>query len=132
MIRMLISAAVHLAANAVGLLVAALVLEDMTLDATAFVLAVLIFTVVEVLARPFLVSLAMKGASYLQGATALVATLAGLIITDLVSDGLQIDGLGTWVVATLIVWVGALLASLILPVLFVKGKVEERRATDAE
>ena len=75
MIRMLISAAVHLAANAVGLLVAALVLEDMTLDATAFVLAVLIFTVVEVLARPFLVSLAMKGASYLQGATALVAAL---------------------------------------------------------
>ena len=126
MIRMLISAAVHLAANAVGLLVAALVLEDMTLDATAFVVAVVIFTVVEVIAQPFFTSLAMKGASYLQGATALVTTLVGLIITTLVSDGLQISGLGTWVAATLIVWVGALLAGMLLPVLFVKSKLEER------
>lgn len=128
MIRMLISAALHLGANAVGLAVAALVLEEMSIDILSFVVAVVIFTLVEVVSRPYFASLAMKGASYLQGATALAATLAGLIITALISDGLQIEGLGTWVVATLIVWAAALVAAFLLPVIFVKSRVEDRRA----
>ncbi len=128
MIRMLISAGLHLGANAVGLAVAALILDGMSIDILSFVIAVLIFTAVEVVSRPYFTSLAMKGASYLQGATALAATLAGLIITTLVSDGLQIDGLSTWIYATLIVWVAALAAAIVLPVIFVKSKLEERAA----
>ena len=31
------------------------------------------------------------------------ATLAGLVITDLISDGLNISGIGTWIAATVIV-----------------------------
>jgi putative membrane protein len=128
MIRMLISGALHLGANAVGLAVAALILEDMSIDFLSFIVAVLIFTVVEVVTRPYFTSLALKGASYLQGVTALAATLAGLIITALISDGLQIDGLTTWIVATLIVWAAALVAALILPVLFVKSKLDDKTA----
>ena len=128
MIRMLISAALHLAANAVGLAVAAIVLSGMSIDILSFVVAVLIFTVVEVVSRPYFASLAMKGASYLQGATALAATLAGLIITTLISDGLQMEGLGTWVTATLIVWAAALVAAIVLPVIFVKSRLEDRTA----
>ena len=128
MIRMLISAGLHLGANAVGLAVAALILDGMSIDILSFVIAVLIFTAVEVVSRPYFTSLAMKGASYLQGATALAATLAGLIITTLVSDGLQIDGLSTWIYATLIVWVAAIAAAIVLPVIFVKNKLEERAA----
>jgi hypothetical protein len=86
---------------------------------------VVIFTVVEVVARPYFTSLAMKGASYLQGATALAATLAGLILTTLISDGLQMEGLTTWIFATLIVWVAALGAAMILPIIFVKNRLEE-------
>ena len=127
MIRMLISAGIHLGANAVGLAVAALVLEGMSIDILAFVVAVLIFTVVEVVSRPYFTSLAMKGASYLQGATALAATLAGLIITALISDGLRIEGLSTWIYATLIVWAAALAAAIVLPVIFVKNQLEERQ-----
>jgi hypothetical protein len=125
MIRILISAALHLGANAVGLAVAALILEGMTIDIPSFVVAVLIFTVVEVVSRPYFTSLAMKGASYLQGATALAATLAGLIITTLISDGLQMEGLSTWIYATLIVWVAALAAAIVLPLIFVKSRLEE-------
>lgn len=128
MIRMLISAGLHLGANAVGLAVAALILDGMSIDILSFVIAVLIFTAVEVVSRPYFTSLAMKGASYLQGATALAATLAGLIITTLVSDGLQIDGLSTWIYATLIVWVAAIAAAIVLPVIFVKNQLEERAA----
>lgn len=125
MIRLLISAALHLGANAVGLAVAALVLEDMSIDVTAFLVAVAIFTAVEVVSRPYFVSLAMKGASYLQGATALVATLTGLIITALISDGLRIEGITTWIAATLIVWAAALAAALLLPIIFVKNRIED-------
>jgi putative membrane protein len=128
MIRMLISAALHLGANAVGLAVAAMLLDGMTIDVLSFVVAVVIFTVVEVVSRPYFTSLAMKGASYLQGATALAATLAGLVITTLISDGLRLEGLATWIYATLIVWVAALLAAIVLPVLFVKSRLEDRPA----
>ncbi len=46
MIRLLVSALIALVANAVGLIVAALVLDDVQLDATSFVVAVVIFTMI--------------------------------------------------------------------------------------
>ena len=60
-------------------------------------------------------------------AAALLATLVSLIVTDLVSDGLNIDGVGTWIAATVIVWLAALLAAFILPFLGLRKYMEERR-----
>ena len=127
MIRLLISFVIQLAANALGLLVADQVLEDMEVSGAAFLVAVLIFTVVYAIAQPFLTQLALSKATALRGATALVATLIGLIITSLVSDGLAISGALTWLEATVIVWIVSLLGTLILPFIFVKKKVEEKR-----
>jgi putative membrane protein len=127
MIRMLISAVVHLAANAVGLLVAASLLDGMSVSAGAFVIAVAIFTVVEMVVGPMVRQAAMRNANALLGATSLVVTFIGLVVTSLVSDGLQIEGFDTWALATVIVWLAALLATLLLPVLFVKKKVAERQ-----
>ncbi len=31
-----------------------------------------------------------------------------LLVTDLVSDGLDVEGIGTWIVASVIVWLGGL------------------------
>jgi putative membrane protein len=128
MIRMLISAVVHLAANAVGLLVAASLLDGMSVSAGAFVIAVAIFTVVEMVVGPMVRQAAMRHANALLGATSLVVTFVGLLVTSLVSDGLRIEGFDTWALATVIVWLAALLATLLLPVLFVKKKVAERQA----
>lgn len=100
----------------------------MSIDGAAFVTAVVIFTVVEVVARPLLTQIAIKNVGALVGSTALIATAVGLIVTAWVSDGLTIDGAVTWVLATLIVWVAALVAGLILPVLLVKRAVEDRAA----
>ncbi len=127
MVRFLISTLLHLAGNALGLIIAAAILEDMTLDGVAFVIAVLIFTVVEMIAQPLLRKMAMKNVEALQGGVALVSTYVGLLITDIASDGLEIKGLTTWVLATLIVWLGAVLAGVILPAIFLKNKVEQRR-----
>lgn len=128
MVRMLITAAVQLLANAVGLLVAATVLDDMTVSGAAFVIAVALFTGVEVLVQPLLTKMAMKNIPALQGGTALVATLVGLIVTSVVSDGLEISGATTWVLATLIVWIASLLAAVILPLFLVKNAVSEQRS----
>lgn len=127
MIRLLISFGIQLLANALGLLVAAAILDGMEVSGTAFVIAVLIFTVVDMLAQPFLTQLAMTKASALRGGVALIATLVGLIVTSLVSDGLSIDGIETWIAATVIVWIVSLIGVLVLPAVLIKKKVEEER-----
>lgn len=123
MIRMLISAVVYLVANAVGLLVADALLDDVSIDGAAFVLAVVIFTIVEVVIQPLVTQIAMRHSRALLGSSALIATLVGLVVTTVVSDGLSISGALTWVLATVIVWAAALVAGLILPAIFVKKAV---------
>jgi putative membrane protein len=130
MIRILISAVMNLAANAVGLLIAAVVLDGMSISGPAFVVAIAIYTVVQTLAGPLIMQLAVKQASALLGGTALVTAFVSLLVTSLVMDGLRIDGLTTWVAATVIVWLGALIAAVVLPIIFVKKKVEERQGAE--
>jgi uncharacterized membrane protein YvlD (DUF360 family) len=118
---------VAVAANAVGLLVAAALLDDFQLTASGFVLAVIIFTVVFALMQPFLVSQLRRRATSALGGVALIATFVSLLITDLVSDGLDIEGVGTWIAATVIVWLAALLAAIILPFLGLRKYLEDDR-----
>ncbi|HEV2903024.1 MAG TPA: phage holin family protein [Gaiellaceae bacterium] len=127
MIRLIFRTIVALAANAVGLIVAAAVLDDMRLDAIGFVVAVLIFTVVFALLQPFLLVQLRRSAPAAIGGIGLIATLVSLIITDLVSDGFTIDGAVTWLLAAVIVWASSVLAAFILPFLGLKRFLEERR-----
>lgn len=128
MIRFLVSTLISCLASAVGLIVAAVVLEDMTINGAAFIIAVLIFTVVQALALPFLAKMAMKNASALMGAMALISTLVGLIVTHLVSSGLSITGFNTWVFASIIVWLAGMIAAIIIPVVLVKAGVQSARS----
>lgn len=128
MIRLLITFGIQLLANALGILAAALVLDDMEISGSAFVIAVLIFTVAYILAQPFLTQLAVSKASALRGGVALVATLLALVVTAVISDGLSIDGAVTWISATVIVWIVSLLGVLLLPIVLVKKKVEAKEA----
>jgi putative membrane protein len=126
-IRFLVRTLITLAGNAVGLLVAAALLDDMHVDAGSFIVALVIFTIVMALALPFLASQLRRAGSSALGGVALIATFASLVITDLVSDGFSISGVGTWLAATVIVWLGALIAVFILPYLGLKKYLEERR-----
>jgi MFS family permease len=126
-IRFIVRTGIALAANAVGLLVAAAVLDGVELDAGGFIVAVIVFTVAYALMLPFLESQLRRRNSSAIGGVALIAALVGLVVTDLVTDGLSIDGLGAWVGATVLVWAGALLAAFILPYLGLKKYLEERR-----
>ena len=127
MIRLIVRTAIMLLANAIGLIVASLVLDGMDIDATSFLVAVIIFTVVSALMLPFLASQLRRRGSSALGGVALLATLVSLIVTDLISDGFSIDGIGTWLAATVIVWAASLLAVFILPYLGLKKYLEEKR-----
>ncbi len=127
MVRFLVRTLVMVLANAVGLAVAAIVLDGMKIDATSFIEAIVIFTVAFALMTPFMANQLRKRQSSALGGVALIATLIALIITDLISDGLTIDGIGTWVAATVIVWVASLLAAFILPYLGLKKYMEEKK-----
>lgn len=129
MIRFLVSAVLFFAAAAVGLLVANVALEDVTVtSAVSFFTAVLVFAVIQAVIAPFLLKVTRKHATALMGGVGLLATLVALLTATLVSEGLTITGFQTWVFATLIVWLVTMIASWVLPLIFVKRAVERRRA----
>jgi hypothetical protein len=100
----------------------------MSLDVTGFLVAVAVFTIAFALLQPFLFSVFRRSPGPVLGGVALIATLVSLIVTELLTDGLSIRGVGTWIAATVIVWLGSVLAAFILPFLGLKKYLEERRA----
>lgn len=127
MVRLAARTVINLLANAVGLILGAVILDKMTMNATGFVVALLIFTGVEMLVTPMIRQMALKQAQVLMGSTALVATFVSLIVTKILGSGLEISGLSTWVLATVIVWVGSLAGQLLLPLIIFKKALAERR-----
>ena len=127
MIRLLVRLLIAFVSNAVGLIVAAAALDGMSLDATGFLVALAVYTVVFALLQPFLFSALRLSPGPVLGGVALIATLVSLIVTDLFTDGLSIRGVGTWIAATVIVWLGSVLAAFILPFLGLKKYLAQRR-----
>lgn len=127
MMRFLISTAAHLAGNAVGLLLATLLLDGFTIAPLAFVIVTVIFTAVEVVALPLITRLSMKNMPSLMGGVALVTTFVGLWITSLFVQGMTLGGLANWLAATLLVWIGALIAGIVLPIFVFKSLREDRK-----
>lgn len=106
---------VALVANAVGLVVAALVLDDMALTAPSFLLALVVLSAVEVVAHAVIVRAGSRYLPGLVGASALLATAVGLGAAVVLADGLHVRGVATWVLATVIVWAAAVVAGALLP-----------------
>ena len=126
MVRAFFSVLVHLIANALGLILAAWILDDMTLNASGFLVALLIFTGIEIVIQPLIIQMSMRHARALAGSSALLASFVALVITAWVSDGLQISGSTTWLLATVIIWAASLLLGILLPVVVFKRWMAER------
>jgi putative membrane protein len=120
MIRLLASLILHLLANAIGIAVAAILLSGFSITVSAFIFAVLIFSLVEVFVDPLLTRTAENNIPALRGGVALVTSFIGLLVTSFVSDGVNISGASTWLFAPLIIWLFALLASVVLPLFLFK------------
>ena len=113
--RLLAQVILSLLANALALLAASILLIGFAINARGFVIAVCIFTASTVILEPLITKIARKNAPYLLGGIALVTTFVGLLVTTLVTDGLSITGVRTWLIATLVIWLATIVASLVLP-----------------
>lgn len=116
--RHLISAATFLAANAVGLLLAVLLLPGFRTGFGGFLLAVVIFSAVEAGLGPLIARLSRRHLPKLMGGIALVTAFVGLFVTDLLMAGMRIGGVSNWLAATLLVWLGSLVADIALRAYF--------------
>jgi uncharacterized membrane protein YvlD (DUF360 family) len=127
-LRLLVRLLVSLLGNAVGLTVASLVFSGFDIDVTSFVVAVVIFTIAFAVLTPFIASTLRRNTSSTAalGGVALISTFAALLLTDLLSDGLSISGVGTWIGATVVVWLVSMIAIWILPFLGLKKYLESR------
>jgi hypothetical protein len=113
-VRFLASIIVALVTSAIALLVAALLLDDFSISAGMFPVVVVVFAAILVVARAATETIVNKNAHVLSSFVGLIGAFIALLVTDLVSDNLTIEGFSTWVVATLIVWLGMVLANLLL------------------
>ena len=123
MLRFLLRAAIFFGSSAIGLLVAAWLVPGVTVRPLGFIIAVVIFTVAQAILAPFFLKMASRYASAFLGGISLVSTLAALILASVLSSGLSIHGIGSWVAATVVVWLVTAIATLLLPMLVVKKKL---------
>ena len=130
MIRLLVRVLLALLTNAAGLYIASVMLDGFKISGSGYVTAVVIFTVTTLVLRPLIVSIALRSAPAIMGGIALVTTLVGLMLTVLITDGLSISGLDTWILSTLIVWLCSLLAAIILPLFLFKEIMSDDKKSD--
>lgn len=110
----LIRIGLSLLGNALGLLIAATVLDDMEIEVAPFIFAVLIFSVLSFILTPAIEKAGEKSVDGLQSLSALISTAIALWLTDLLSDGLKIAGIGTFLIATVLVWLSTVVIGVVL------------------
>jgi len=123
-IRFLIRTAIFFVSALIGLWVADMLLPDMTVDGKSYFFVAIIFALIQAILSPLILKMVHKNASAFTGGVGLISTLIALVITSLLSDGLDINGITTWILAALIVWLAGAVAAFILPAVFIKNKVE--------
>jgi uncharacterized membrane protein YvlD (DUF360 family) len=129
MIIFLIRVAIFLGSSAVGLWVTSLVVDGFHLSPGGFVTAVVVFTVAQAILTPFIAKIARQYASAFLGGIGLVSTFVALLVAQALSDGLEVTGgAATWIAAVVLVWLITALATWLLPFLFLRKRLEERRA----
>lgn len=126
MIRFLWSTAAYLVANAVGLALATVLLPGFTIGPLSFLVAVLIFSAVQTVAGPLITKISLKSFPQIMGGIALVTIFLGLFVTQLIMSDMQIGGISNWLAATLLVWLGSLTASVLLPIYVFKQLADRK------
>ncbi|MEV0672054.1 phage holin family protein [Mycobacterium sp. NPDC050441] len=126
MVRFLLRIAIFLGSSALGLLVAAWLVPGVSVSAWGFIAAVVIFAVAQGILSPFFLKMANRYASAFLGGIGLVSTLVALVLASVLTHGLNIRGIGSWIAATVVVWLVTAVATVVLPALFIKKKAASK------
>jgi uncharacterized membrane protein YvlD (DUF360 family) len=103
--RFLISWLLGLGANAIALILAALIFPGFTLSLDGFIIALIVFALLSALLPWLVLKFLARHAGSLIALSGLVGTFIALLVTSTISSGLDIDGVWTWVGATLLIWI---------------------------
>ena len=120
MSQILLRAVVLLGSWAIGLLVAAWVVPDVSLWLSGFIVAVLLFSVAQTILSLFISRLPRAYASLLLGGTGLALTLVALILASVLTHGLTIRGVASWFATTIVVWLVTTIGAISLPEVLVR------------
>jgi putative membrane protein len=95
-----------LVAIAAGLLICSAVLSDFSLNTGGLIEATLLFWVVHIVVSFVALRVLIRQPSVaMAGLLALLSTIVALVIVAVVVPGLHVHGAGTFVVATIIIWI---------------------------
>lgn len=129
MIRFLIRTAIYFAAAFIAIIVADLVLSGFSVAGLwSYIVVALIYGVIQAILEPFIHQVTRASAPMFTGGVGIISAFVALGLTNLISGALTIDGITTWILAAVIVWLAGALAAFVLPLIFVKNRVQERRS----
>lgn len=128
MIRFLLNFLVNLITATVGLLLAAWVIPGVHLEFGGVLVAIVVFAVAQGVLGPFVFNMARQYASAILGGIGLVTTWLALFIASLFPGGLRIDGIVSWVLAALVVWLVTALGGWVLGYFLIKRRLDARKS----
>jgi MFS family permease len=131
-ITLLFRALMYLVSAGLGLIVADLALEGFQIEWDkwwGFVVCIVIFAILQSVLAPWVSRLADRYAPVLMGGIGIFSTLIALVIVVLLPiGGLRIVDLSGWLLGSVIVWLITALGSVLLPLIFLRKKVDRVRS----
>jgi hypothetical protein len=118
--EILLRSVVLLASWAIGLLVAGWIVPGVWLSVPGFVVAVVVFAVTQASLSMSILKLPHRYASLFLGGTALVLTILALVLASMLTHGVTIDGVESWLATTFVVWLVTTIWAITLPELLIR------------
>ncbi|AQY01229.1 uncharacterized protein YacL [Microbacterium foliorum] len=132
MITLLFRALMYLVSAGLGLIAADLLLEGFQIEWDkwwGFVVCIVIFAILQSVLAPWVSRMADRYAPVLMGGIGIFSTLISLVIVVLLPiGGLRIVDLSGWLLGSVIVWLITALGSVLLPLIFLRKKVDKVRS----
>lgn len=130
MITLLYRGLMYLVSAGLGLLAADLVLDGFQIQWDqwwGFVVCIVVFAVLQSVLSPWVSRLADRYAPVLMGGIGIFSTLIALMVVVLLPiGGLRIVDLTGWLLGAVIVWLVTALGSVLLPLIFLRRRMEGR------
>jgi hypothetical protein len=120
--QILVRGAVFLVSWAIGLVVAAWVVPGVSVSVPGFIVATLLFSVTQAVLAVLILKLPRAYASLLLGGIGLALTVVALSLASVLTHGLSIDGIASWVGTTVVVWLVTTIGAVSVPDVLVRGK----------
>jgi hypothetical protein len=113
--QLLLRAVVLLASWAIGLLVVAWIVPGVWLSVPGFVVAVVVFAVMQAILSLSILKVPHRYLSLLLGGTGLALTIAALALASTLTHEITIEGMASWLASTVVVWLVTTIGAITLP-----------------